>query len=281
MQMKKIIINADDFGLSKEINEAVKLGFQSGMLTSSSIITNTNYFSHAVDVILPQIKDIGLGFHFNITEGQSLTAPSLLCDRNGVFNNGYIQLLYKSANKEVMLQIEKEFEAQIERILKYHEISHLDSHVHIHSIPAIFRLFIKMAKKYNIKYIRLQKEIPYLILKKSFNKKYMINIIKNILLNSFSLINSNMLKSENYISSNDYLIGVLYTGFMDEDTIINGLKCIGKTDSTVEIILHPSLCIDENNTDDARYSEFLITQNQELKLFLENNGYLISKYQSV
>ena len=169
------------FGLTKEINESVKLGFQSGLITSASIITNTEHFCHAVDVVLPQIKNIDLGFHFNIVEGKSLTHPSLLCDDKGFFNNSYVDLLFKMNNKNVLLQMEQEFEAQIERILKYHEISHLDSHVHIHSIPSIFKLFIKMAKKYNIKYIRLQKEIPYCIIRKSLNKKYMINIIKNIL----------------------------------------------------------------------------------------------------
>ncbi len=281
MQMKKVIINADDFGLTKEINESVKLGYQSGLITSASIITNTEHFYHAADVILPQIKNIDLGFHFNIVEGKSLTHPSLLCDDKGFFNNSYVDLLFKMNNKNVLLQMEQEFEAQIERILKYHEISHLDSHVHIHSIPSIFKLFIKMAKKYNIKYIRLQKEIPYCIIRKSINKKYMINIIKNILLNSFSFINSKVLKNESDIKTNDYLIGVLYTGFMDENTIINGLKCIKKENSIVEIILHPSLCIDEKNTHDLKYNEFLITQNMDFLLLLNSCGYRQSNYQSL
>ena len=281
MQMKKVIINADDFGLTKEINESVKLGYQSGLITSASIITNTEHFYHAADVILPQIKNIDLGFHFNIVEGKSLTHPSLLCDDKGFFNNSYVDLLFKMNNKNVLLQMEQEFEAQIERILKYHEISHLDSHVHIHSIPSIFKLFIKMAKKYNIKYIRLQKEIPYCIIRKSLNKKYMINIIKNILLNSFSFINSKVLKNESDIKTNDYLIGVLYTGFMDENTIINGLKCIKKENSIVEIILHPSLCIDEKNTHDLKYNEFLITQNMDFLLLLNSCGYRQSNYQSL
>ena len=281
MQMKKVIINADDFGLTKEINESVKLGFQSGLITSASIITNTEHFYHAADVILPQIENIDLGFHFNIVEGKSLTHPSLLCDDKGFFNNSYVDLLFKMNNKNVLLQIEQEFEAQIEKVLKYHEISHLDSHVHVHSIPSIFKLFIKMAKKYNIKYIRLQKEIPYCIIRKSLNKKYMINIIKNILLNSFSFINSKVLKNESDIKTNDYLIGVLYTGFMDENTIINGLKCIKKENSIVEIILHPSLCIDEKNTHDLKYNEFLITQNMDFLLLLNSCGYRQSNYQSL
>ena len=281
MQMKKVIINADDFGLTKEINESVKLGFQSGLITSASIITNTEHFYHAADVILPQIENIDLGFHFNIVEGKSLTHPSLLCDDKGFFNNSYVDLLFKMNNKNVLLQMEQEFEAQIEKILKYHEISHLDSHVHIHSIPSIFKLFIKMAKKYNIKYIRLQKEIPYCIIRKSLIIKYMINIIKNILLNSFSFINSKVLKNESDIKTNDYLIGVLYTGFMDENTIINGLKCIKKENSIVEIILHPSLCIDEKNTHDLKYNEFLITQNMDFLLLLNSCGYRQSNYQSL
>ena len=268
--MKKIIINADDFGYSKENNEAIKLGYEAGIITATSLISNMDGFENAVIEVLPQIPHIDIGFHFNIIEGKSLTNQQLLCNKKGYFNNSYLQLILKSHNKQFINQIEIEFRAQIEKILKHCKISHIDSHVHTASIPNIHKLVTKLAKEYNIEYIRTPYEKPYFVLNKSFNIKFLINILKNILLNSFSLINKKEIKT------NNYFIGVLYTGMMNEKTIINGLKQIKKENSITEIIFHPT--IDKSKTNN--YREFKITQNPNFKEELRNLGFVLTNHSS-
>ncbi len=270
--MKKIIMTADDFGYSKENNTAIKLGYEAGIINSTCIMANMPGFEHAVNEIIPLTPNLNIGFHFNIIEGKSLSDVPLLCDLKGNFNNDFIQILIKSQNKEFMQQTEKEFRAQIEKVLKYCKITHLNSHVHVHAIPAIFNLFIKLAQEYNIKFIRTQKEIPYILPKKSFNGKYPVNIIKNIVLNSFTLINKRRLKGSQ-INTNDYTIGVLYTGFMDEQSIIKGLKKIKKETSITEIIFHPYYSEEIPAKKENNYKEFLITQNPNFKQELENSGF--------
>ncbi len=269
MQMKKLIINADDFGLSKENNLAIKEGFISNIITSTSLITNMEGFNHAVEEVLPEIKGIDVGFHFNIIEGKSLTNPNLLCDKNGVFNKNYLQLILKSNNKKFLEQIEIEFKAQIEKALKHTTISHIDSHVHTHAIPNIFKLITKLAKEYDVPYVRTQREIPYMVWKKSFNFNFAKNIIKNLLLNFFTIINSKQCHR-----TNEYFIGVLYTGFMDEESILQGLKKIKKNNSITEVIFHPS--INENKKNN--YREFLITQNRNFLEHLKNSGFSKTTY---
>ena len=273
MQMKKIIINADDFGYLPENNQAVMQGFLSGIITSASIMTNMQGFDDAVNNILKEIPDIDLGFHFNITEGKSLTNCNLLCDNNGYFNNLYIDLILKSNSKKFIEQIEQEFRAQIEKILNFHKITHIDSHMHIHAIPKIFKLFLKLAEEYNIQFIRTQKEIPYIIWNKSLNLRYSINIIKNILLNSYTIINTKQLLNTE-IKTNDYFIGVLYTGNMDESTIIQGIKNIKKKNFVTEVIFHPTI----NKNKQNNYKEFLITQNPKIKEFILNSGLELTNY---
>ena len=58
--MKKIIINADDFGYSKENNEAIKLGYESGIITSTSLIVNLEGFENAVFEVFPKIPQIDI-----------------------------------------------------------------------------------------------------------------------------------------------------------------------------------------------------------------------------
>ncbi|MDD3420443.1 MAG: ChbG/HpnK family deacetylase, partial [Candidatus Gastranaerophilales bacterium] len=222
---KLILINADDFGISKDTNMAILKGLQEGSLTSTSLMANTDAFEHAVDEILPQIDDIKPGIHLNIIEGKSLlkkNRTSVLCTKDGDYNNGYFALWAKSNDPKFLEETEMEFRSQIEKILdKTTTANHIDSHVHTHAIPKIFELTCKLAEEYGIKYTRTQMEIPYLIpsVKKNLNLKYPLNLIKNGLLNSFTHQNKKTLQKYNLLT-NDYFIGVSYTGFMDEKAIL-------------------------------------------------------------
>ena len=273
MQMKKVIINADDFGYSQENNEAIKLGYKSGIITSCSLLTNLNGFENAVLTILPEINDIDLGFHFNIVEGQSITKSTLLCNDKNYFNNNYLQLIHKSKESKFLKAVENEFRAQIERILPYHNISHIDSHMHTHAISEIFNITIKLAEEYKIKYIRSQKEIPYFVFPKALCPKFSLNIIKNILLNSYTNINTKQLKGTQ-INTNTNFIGVLYTGMMDEKAILQGLKKIKKDNSITEIIFHPTI----DTSKKKNYIEFLLTQNNNLINELNKLDFVLTKY---
>lgn len=273
--MKKIIINADDFGYSKENNEAIKSGINTGVITSTSLMANMAGFEHAINEVLPAIPDADIGFHFNIMEGKSLTNSPLLCDISGNFNCSYQKLIYCSKHQNFINAIEKEFREQIEKILQYHNITHIDSHVHTHAIPEIFKLTVSLAKEYGIKYIRTQKEIPYIVKNKIMNIKFPVNIVKNILLNTYTAINNKQIIKTD-IRTNNYFIGVLYTGYMDEEAIISGLKNIKEENSITEVIFHPYISNERNKRNN--YREYLITQNEGLKQTIINMGFEFNSY---
>lgn len=265
--MKKIIINADDFGYSKSNNLAIQKGAQTGVITSTSLMANMDGFEHAVNDVLPSLP-ADVGVHLNIIEGKSLTNQSMLCDKNGNFNNSYGALILKSLDNEFLKQVETEFRAQIEKILQYTKVSHIDSHVHTHAIPAIFNKTTELAKEYDIPFVRTQSEKPYKVKEKPADKRFFVNTIKNALLNTFSFINK-----RKDINTNDNFIGVLYTGNMDENSIIEGLKKI-QDDSITEVIFHPNL--DEEKKDN--YREFLITQNESLKQEIKDLGFELTNF---
>ena len=261
--MKQFILNADDFGLSKEFNNAVLEGYKNGFLKSASLCVNFDAFTDAVSNVIPQCQNLGVGVHLNIMEGKPLTECNLLTDKYGFFNNNYLSLLLNSYRKEFLKQIEIEFRAQIEKAVKFIKIDHLDSHVHTHAIPKIFELTCKLAKEYNINYIRSQYEKPYFVPRKCFNIKYPINIIKVILLNFFTLKNRKLIKKYK-LNTNDFILGVNYTGMMDSETIEYGLQKIKEDNIVVEALFHP--CIYKNNaTSNQHYTEFLIITDKNLK----------------
>lgn len=273
MSNKKFILNADDFGMSKAFNKAVLEGYHNGFLTSASICANGDEFDAAMNEIVPECPNLSIGVHLNIIEGNSLL--------NGEkYNDGYLKLIYLSNNPWFLEKTEKEFRLQIEKVLQYTKADHLDSHVHVHAIPKIFELTCKLAKEYGIKQVRTQFEKFYLVpdLIKHVNLKYPPNILKILLLNHFTFHNNRKLIRQYGLTTNDYIIGVGYTGMMDYKTIFEGLSVI-KEDAIVEALIHP--CNFGGKYNHPRQKEFEITQNMDLKDKIQRLGFEIINYRDL
>lgn len=284
MSDKKFILNADDFGMSKAFNTAVFEGYSSGILKSASLVANGDAFEEACDNIIPACPELGVGVHLNVIEGKSLCSDlDKLTDSEGNFNNSFGQLLLKSLNKKdntFIEQLEKEFRAQIEKVLSRTGVSHIDSHVHVHSIPAIFELVCRLAKEYGIRQIRTQYEKPYIIpdVFKHLTIKYPVNLIKVALLNFFTLINENTVQKYG-LNTNEYLLGVTYTSMMNSLAISYGLMAIRYDRVIAEALIHP--CRYEDGTIDNHFTEFQITKNMKLKEKIEKLGYDITNYREL
>lgn len=283
MSNKKFILNADDFGMSKAFNKAVLDGYNHGFLTSASLCANGEEFAAAVNEIIPECPNLGIGVHLNIIEGKSVqnaAKTSMITDANGYFNCSYLKLMYLANQPQFLETVEKEFREQIEKVLKFTKVDHLDSHVHVHGIPQIFEITCKLAKEYGIKQVRTQFEHFYLVpdIKKHLNLKYPPNILKVLLLNHFTFHNNKKLIKEYGLQTNDYIIGVGYTGMMDENTVLSGISAVDK-DIVVEALIHPCHYTDaKQNKNNQHYKEFLITQNKDLKYKIERLGFEITNY---
>lgn len=124
----KLIINADDFGLSKSISDGIINGIKGGYITSTSVMANMPYAEYAIKKALDyDIKCIGL--HINLTIGKPIIKNINLVDKEGTFlyNREQIEnknLTYEDAFNEIM--------AQIEMIETYSDgkltIDHIDTH---------------------------------------------------------------------------------------------------------------------------------------------------------
>lgn len=268
--------------MSKAFNKAVLDGYNNGFLTSASLCANGEAFDAAVNEIIPECPNLGVGVHLNIIEGktvQDFTKTSMLTNLEGKFNNGYLKMILLSNNPLFLEQVESEFRAQIEKVLSHTKVTHLDSHVHVHAIPNIFKITCKLAKEYGISQVRTQFEKFYFVpdVKKHLNFKYPPNILKVVLLNYFTLKNLTFIK-EFGLNTNDYLIGVGYTGMMDSDTIYKGLEAI-KEDVVVEALIHP--CNFGAGAIKNQHSvEFEITQNQDLRDKIQRLGFEIVNYKN-
>lgn len=146
--MKKLIINADDFGYSRAVNYGVIDAYTLGALTSCTIMVNMPGFEHAISLAKchPQL---GVGIHLVLTCGAPLIdGHQTIAKPNGDF--------YKIADYKKGLAVDPnevylEWRAQIERFLERGlKPTHLDSHHHINAFKDILPVFIKLAQEYQL-----------------------------------------------------------------------------------------------------------------------------------
>lgn len=279
--VKRFIMNADDFGMSKAVNRAVSEAYEFGLLKSVSLTPNGEAFDEAVDVILPKCPDLGVGIHLNITDGKALCSDiDLLIDANMKFRNSCLGLFinaYNPQKKDFLPQVEREFRRQIEKVLSKTKATHIDSHNHIHSIPVIFDMVCRLANEYKIPYVRTHFEKFYYIpeLSRYLNRTCFLNSSRKFLLNLMTLFNQNILPKYG-LKTNDYLIGTGFASAMDSIVISYGMKSIKEKNVTVEVFIHP--CRYDDGTIDNYFDEYMIAKNKKLTDIILSSGYDITNY---
>lgn len=145
----KLIINADDFGYSNGVNYGIIDAYKNGIVRSTTIMAGMPGFDHAVE-LAKENKGLGVGVHLTLT----CYKPVLDNHKTIVNKEGYFdRRLYNKENiKNIDLEeIYSEFEAQIEKVKNAGiEITHLDSHHHVHTIKELKPVIERILSKYKL-----------------------------------------------------------------------------------------------------------------------------------
>jgi hypothetical protein len=132
--LRRLIVNADDLGLSMGVAQGILEAHLNGIVTSTSLMVNMPAAQESVDMVLEQAPGLGIGLHINFTAGSSCASPEQvpdLVDDAGVFlpKQAQIENFYSVDAR----QLEAELAAQLRRFeeLVRRPPDHLDSHHHI------------------------------------------------------------------------------------------------------------------------------------------------------
>ena len=157
----KIIVNADDLGITPEVNDAIFDLMGQGKVTSATMIANAPYIEDACRQI-GRYGSCSFGVHLNIAEFKPLSEPEgirQLLNEDGTFA-GYDRVRHAARNSGLADAVFLEFCAQIEMCRSAGvEISHIDSHQHVHTIPWIFPILKRVQKTFNIHRVRISKNL--------------------------------------------------------------------------------------------------------------------------
>jgi hypothetical protein len=142
----RLIIDADDFGLTTDVSKGIIEAFQMGAISSTNALTTSEYFLPSVELA----KQAGLkkmGIHLNIDIGDSLAMKRPMAELKELQADKF----FDTVKEEFFLQTEKLIEAGI-------ELTHLTSHKFIVDSQQMIEIYIELAKEYKVPVRRLKEE---------------------------------------------------------------------------------------------------------------------------
>lgn len=254
--VKRLIVNADDFGMNENVCKGIENCHKSGIVTSTSIMANMPYIKLAAEIANKNPK-LGVGLHINLTEGKSLITHQEMSKSN-LFKALAGRIKKEAAQNEIEAQIQAALDAGI-------KITHLDGHQHIDVMPNIVDATIDAAKSFNINKIRLPLETK--ATQYSLNhtpKKYLLKVL---------LLSAKRKFDINKIRYPDNFFGVSETGQLNEEKLKKIIRTL--PDGISELMCHPSYA---NNSKLDRKGELMALTDRSVRLELESNGVKLINY---
>jgi hopanoid biosynthesis associated protein HpnK len=159
LSRRRLIVNADDFGRSASINEAIVRAHRDGILTTASLMVNELACAQAVE-LARQNPRLGVGLHLTLLCGHSaLPAPSvpgLVNARNEFTNNPAGAGFRYFFNRRLRAQLRSEIHAQFDRFRATGlRLDHVNGHLHLHLHPVIFDILMADAADLGFDRVRL------------------------------------------------------------------------------------------------------------------------------
>ncbi|MBQ6968234.1 MAG: ChbG/HpnK family deacetylase [Lachnospiraceae bacterium] len=164
--MIRTIINGDDFGISENVNEAVRECFEKRLITNTTLMVNMPYADEAVRLAEENGFREAVGLHLNLTSGFPLTErikrERRFCRKDGSFNAFFAQHTMSRLviSKAESAAVREEIEAQIRKYFEYGlPERHLDSHHHVHTNSSVMDALLPLLTKYGFRSVRLSRNL--------------------------------------------------------------------------------------------------------------------------
>ena len=239
--VRRLIVNADDFGLSTSVNAAVIRAHREGILTTARLMVNEPGFAEAVALAKDNPK-LGVGLHLTLLHGHAALPadriPGLVNER-GEFSNSPVGVgLAYFFKPSLQAQLRAEIRAQFE---KFHatglKLDHVNGHLHLHLHPTVFKILMEDAATAGITHMRLTRDC--LDRSNRMTRGRWFYRVSHAAI--FELLSGRARKilAEKKIRHAQITFGLLQDSQVDEDYVLKLLPELPAGDS--ELYAHPSL----------------------------------------
>jgi hopanoid biosynthesis associated protein HpnK len=280
MKSCRLIINGDDFGASREVNEAVILAHRRGILTSASLMVSGPACEHAIE-LAKENPLLAVGLHVTLVDGRPVLPPRQIphiAEKTGNFLSdpamaGMRYFFSHRARNELLKEITAQFEKFSRSGLRF---SHVDSHCHMHVHPVVLDAIIKVAQSCQVKRIRVPADDFFSAL--PFLKSPLLSAGYALVFKLLTDCMKRKLGRREFIFPRK-VYGNMLTGVMNLEYVVSLLDRLPP--GTAEIYFHPALPPFSELRDAERlqrFRELCILLNSEVKAKIERLGIIPSNY---
>lgn len=238
-----MVFAADDLGRSVSVNEAIMEAYDSGLLTSSSIMAGGEAFKQAVELVREK-ENLALGLHVTLCDGRAVLGHEDIPDitrEDGYFVGGPAVMWIGLSRKYIMKQAQKEIEAQFDALDRVGiKPCYVDSHHHLHMHPGLFELLCEIASDRGVNWIRIPKEPATSVYGLASGGRGFISYVEHAVF--AALAPGNRKKARKYgLRYADFVYGLSHTCKITEEYLINLLdrEVACKRPFVSEIFFHP------------------------------------------
>ena len=287
--MRRLIINADDFGLTQGVNQAIVEAHCHGVVTSSTLMANGQAFDDAVARAKSESR-LGIGCHVVLIDGLPIRGTqqtATLSDKkfpDGRFYQSLNSFALRAVGGRIDAdEIEAEVTAQIRKLQAAGvAVSHLDTHKHTHIFPQVLRPLLRAARACGVPAVRNPfGPVRFSILTKypGLLKRYSQVAVLNRLGGRFrkSVADAGMLTT-------DGTVGIVATGVMDHYLFENIVDSLPK--GTWELVCHPGyndadLANIRTRLRESRAEELRVLTSPEAREIVARSGVQLISYRDL
>jgi predicted glycoside hydrolase/deacetylase ChbG (UPF0249 family) len=270
------------------VNRGIAEAHRNGIVTSASLLANGGAFAEAVE-LARDTGGLGVGVHLNLNNGPPVapreSVPSLV-NEAGEFEGGPDSLLLKIATRGLsMREVEIEWGAQISKARDAGiEPTHLDGHKHVHMLPGLFEIALRLAKRYGIGAIRVSHEASSLRAALSTGERRAAVVLKQgVQARGLKLLARDARKQAERagVSTADYFCGIAQTGELTKEGVARLLRSL--PEGTTELMCHPGYADDalrktSTRLQSSRQKEVEILTDKEIRNLVASQGIRLIDY---
>ena len=270
---QRLIVNADDFGLSPSVNEAVIRAHCDGILTTASLMVNEPGFDEAAR-LAKRHPQLGVGLHLTLVAGHAALSPQQipgLLNTRGEFSRRAVATGFRYFfNSRLREQLRAEIRAQFE---KFHAtglpLDHVNGHLHLHLHPAVFGILMEEADHVGIRRLRLTRDC--LSRSRRMTRGRWFYRVSHALIYEWLSQRARAPLRQHRIKHAEISFGLLQHAHVNEKYILKLLTNLPSGDS--ELYSHPSL--------DEFKHEFDALVSPRVKALVHDRGIQLIRYQDL
>jgi hopanoid biosynthesis associated protein HpnK len=287
--VRNLIVNADDLGWTAGVNRGIAEAHRNGIVTSASLLANGAAFAGGVRLARENPR-LSVGMHLNLSDGAPVAGreavPSLL-NEAGEFAGGPEGLLLKIAMRGLATgEVEQEWEAQIRKVRDAGvAVTHLDGHKHVHMLPGLFEIALRLAKRHGIGAIRVSHETSGLRTALSSGAELRPSVVlkQGVQARGLKLLARDAREKVERagISTADYFCGIAQTGELTKEGVVRMLRNL--PEGTTELMCHPGYVDEElratsTRLQGSREKEVAILTDPEIRNLVASQGIRLIDY---